>query len=67
MEKEKGFRICSHCGEEMIEGYCIEGSEECFCSDECLREAYSEIRIENLGIGLEGSNSYWTTWYEDGE
>lgn len=65
MKKEDGFRICSHCGEEMIEGYCINGGEEYFCSDECLEAAHTEEEIDSMYIGIGDSNSYWKTWYKD--
>ena len=65
MEKEEGFRICSHCGEEMIEGYCINGGEEYFCNDECLEATHTKEEITNMAIGADNSDSYWTTWYDD--
>ena len=64
MEKEEGFRICSHCGEEMIEGYCINGGEEYFCNDECLKATHTEEEIEKLDIN-KNAISIWTTWYDD--
>lgn len=65
MEKEDGFRICSHCGEEMIEGYCINGGEEYFCSEECLEATHTKEEITNMAIGADNSHSYWATWYKD--
>jgi hypothetical protein len=54
-------RSCSHCGKEMSEGYCINGGEEYYCSDDCLhtkmtQEEYLELYDEGNG------DSYWTTW-----
>ena len=66
MEKEEGFRICSHCGEEMIEGYCINGGEEHYCNEECLGAVYTQEEIENFDLNKNGAN-FWKSWYEDGE
>ena len=30
----KEIRTCDECGIEMVEGYCINGGEEYYCSDE---------------------------------
>lgn len=54
-------RSCSHCGKEMSEGYCINGGEEYYCSEECLhtkmtQEEYLELYDDGNG------DSYWTTW-----
>jgi hypothetical protein len=57
--KEK--RICSECGREMIEGYCIENGLDYYCSDECLhknmtQEEYLELYDDGKG------DSYYTEW-----
>lgn len=55
-------RICSHCGKEMQEGYCIEGGMDYYCSDECLESEISREEYEKLYDNGDG-DSYWTDWY----
>lgn len=66
-EERDDIRFCDHCGSAMDEGYCICGGNEHFCSDDCLQSVYSKEEIENLCIGDEDSESYWTTWWENRE
>lgn len=55
------FRICSHCGEFMNKGYCIEQGAEYYCSDPCLHEHYTPEEWEKMYTD-EGDN-YYTEWY----
>ena len=59
--KEK--RICSECGREMTQGYCIENGLEYYCTNECLhknmtQEEYLELYDDGNG------DSYYTDWSE---
>ena len=56
-------RICSQCGKEMTEGYCINQGEKYYCSDDCLhtnmtQDEYLELYDEGNG------DSYYTEWEE---
>jgi hypothetical protein len=62
MKPKREFRICTECGCEMEEGYCIEGGMEYYCSDECLEKNMTREEFEELYDGGEG-DSYWTQWY----
>ena len=59
-EKEQP-RICSECGKEMTEGYCIENGTEYYCSDNCLHKHYTDEEYNELYDDGNG-DSYWTTW-----
>lgn len=57
----KEIRTCDECGSEMVEGYCISGGEEYYCSDECLHKNYTQQQYLDLydeGYG----DSYYTEW-----
>lgn len=55
-----GVRVCSHCGEFMVEGYCIFTSTlEYYCSDTCLLENMTQDEYDEL---YEYGDSYWTEW-----
>ena len=54
-------RICSHCGKEMSEGYCINGGEEYYCSDDCLHEHMTQEEYLELYDDGNG-DSYYTEW-----
>ena len=57
----KEIRTCDECGREMVEGYCINGGEEYYCSDECLHKHYTQE--EYLDLYDEGNgDSYYTEW-----
>lgn len=58
MEKED-VRICSECGKEMYDGYCI-ADVAYYCSDECLYKNCSE---EDYIEMYENGNAYYTDWY----
>jgi len=58
------MRTCTHCKKKMSEGYCIEGGQEYYCSDECLHEHYTQEEFDemyNEGFG----DSYYTEWDEE--
>ena len=59
--KEEYKRICSECGKEMKQGYCIENGMEYYCSEECLHKNYTEEEFEELFDNGNG-DSYWTEW-----
>ena len=56
------IRICTHCNKPMIQGYCINDGDSYFCSKECLDEKFTQSEQEELEIGSDSSNSYWTNW-----
>lgn len=58
---EDNFRICTHCGKTMKEGYCIENGMEYYCSDDCLHKVYTEEEYLELYDDGNG-DSYWTSW-----
>jgi hypothetical protein len=60
----KEMRICNKCGKEMLEGYCIEGGFEYYCSKECLLEEMTWEEFLELYDDGEG-DSYWTEWYDE--
>lgn len=55
------FRVCSECGEPMIEGYCVGGGFAYYCSDECLHKHFTDE--EWYEACEEDEDCYWTTWY----
>ena len=65
------WRICSHCGKLMSEGYINKMGEptEYYCSDECLHQHYTPQEWAQLCQGPEGQedagNDFccWTTWH----
>jgi len=60
-DQEFEVRICSKCNNLMLEGYCIEGGYQYFCSDECLKSEMTMKEFNNLYNDGEG-DSYWTSW-----
>lgn len=54
------FRVCSECGEPMIQGYCVDDGEAYYCSDECLHKHFTDEEWEEA---YEEGWGYWTTWY----
>jgi hypothetical protein len=52
-------RICSYCGQKMVQGYVIEDGKEYYCSDECLGGYYSEEEYDEL---CQKGEAYWTEW-----
>ena len=70
-----GYRICSHCGKKMEEGYVI--GDDFACSDECAIALYKEKwgeTEENFKKDLEeeekhfdSTGVYYTDWYGEEE
>lgn len=48
----------------MLEGYCIEGGFEYYCSKECLLKEMTWEEFLELYDDGEG-DSYWTEWYDE--
>ena len=65
MEQIKFARQCYCCGDGMNVGYVINGGEEYYCSDECLKTVHYAYEIEEMEIGADDSDSYWTEWDSD--
>jgi hypothetical protein len=59
----KYARKCTQCGGLMNEGYCINGGEQYFCSDECLHKNYTPEEWQEM-YSDEG-DSYWTEWEDE--
>jgi len=55
------MRTCDECGDEMFEGFVIDGME--YCSEEC-RDKNIEVPYEEL-YELDPDSYYWTAWEED--
>jgi len=62
---EKWVRKCNNCNTPMMEGYCIAGGEEYYCTDECLHKHITPFEFSELFCNGE-SDTYWTQW-EEGE
>lgn len=60
---DEHYRICSECGEPMIEGYCIENGMDYYCSDDCLHANMSDDEFDRLYDDGNG-DSYWTSWID---
>lgn len=60
MERILYHAKCDECGCGMNEGYCINGGEQYYCSDECLHEHISPEEWEELYE--DGGDSYYTEW-----
>ena len=55
----KGVRICSECGKEMEQGYCLYDGDQYYCSDKCLNKNYSNAKYKILyKCGL----AYYSEW-----
>ncbi len=52
----EAMRICDECGKVMIEGYCLGGGEEYYCSDECLHKNYSHEKFLAMYAGLDNTD-----------
>lgn len=52
-------RVCSHCGKLMSDGYIFYDGEAYYCSDECLRQHFSE---EEYIQAFNEDDAYWTEW-----
>ena len=40
------YRICSICGDIMVYGYCYDGGDKYYCSDECLHHDFTDEEWE---------------------
>lgn len=60
------MRQCTHCHEIMVQGYHIQCGEY-YCSEDCLQAVFTNEEIEELAIGEDESESYWTEWTDEGE
>lgn len=58
-EFENSVKICSHCGADMSEGYCIGDGESYYCSDECLEANIEKQEYEKM---YKEGDAYWTEW-----
>ena len=56
------MRICSECGKEMVQGYCIDNGIEYYCNAECLGKHYTDEEWADL---YATGDSYWTEWEEE--
>lgn len=52
-------RICSVCGKEMWQGYCVGDGDDYYCSDECLHTVYTPKEWEEM---YETDQGYYTEW-----
>ena len=53
------MRKCEICGTEMAAGYCFDGGQAYYCSDQCLHHDFTE---EEWNEEYEAGDSYWTEW-----
>jgi hypothetical protein len=68
LPKEYKFaRQCSCCEEGMNEGYVIDGGGEYYCNEECLHTKHTADEIEEMELGADDSESYWTKWESDSD
>ena len=65
MKELKFARQCTNCGDGMNDGIVINGGEEYYCTHLCLSQNYSEKQINNMEIGQDHSDSYYTEWDSD--
>lgn len=61
-DTDQECRRCSECGSLMRAGYCVDGGDAYYCSDECLHKHYTEKEWEEMYDGG-NSDSYYTEWY----
>jgi hypothetical protein len=54
--ESEAVRICDECGKVIIEGYCLGGGEEYYCSDECLHKNYSNEEFLAMYAGLDNTD-----------
>ncbi len=55
------IRVCSICGKEMDDGYCVDAGLRYYCSDECLHKDFTPEEWKEEYETNE--DSYWTQWY----
>jgi hypothetical protein len=56
LEDTVEIRICDECGKIMVEGYCIDGGMEYYCSDECLHKNYTREQWLAIYAGLDDND-----------
>lgn len=56
LEDTVEIRICDECGKLMVEGYCIDGGMEYYCSDECLHKNYTREQWLAIYAGLDDND-----------
>ena len=70
---EHAARVCDHCGNGMMTGFCFASGHQYACSNECLTSlpAYDNKENGNWTIkewckhyDEDDGDSYWTDWYE---
>jgi len=61
LKEEYGPRVCSHCGDEMYAGYCIDEGRFYYCCDDCLHANMTQEEYLDLYDDGNG-DSYWTEW-----
>lgn len=59
-------RKCSHCQKGMNEGYVINGGENYYCKDDCLKTVLSPEEFNELYADGE-TETYWTEWEDEQE
>jgi len=50
------IRVCDECGKIMVEGYCIDGGNEYYCSDACLCKNYTKEQWLAIYAGLDDND-----------
>ena len=53
LEDTVEIRVCDECGKIMVEGYCIDGGMEYYCSDACLHKNYTKEQWLAIYAGLD--------------
>lgn len=57
-EEAKEVHICSECGKEISEGYCIADTAY-YCSDKCL---HANVSVEDYVEMYNNNNAYYSEW-----
>ena len=55
-------RICTECGEEMLDGYVIYDGGYYYCSEECLHKNMTQEEYLKL---YNSDDAYWTMWWDE--
>lgn len=56
LEDTVEIRVCDECGKIMVEGYCIDGGMEYYCSDACLNKNYTKEQWLAIYAGLDDND-----------
>lgn len=59
MENERVCKICGNAS--FYAGFCVGDGEDCYCSEECLKQDYTP---EEWAEMYESGCGYWTEWEE---